>query len=89
MDTSPGFIIFDSLTAVDAAGCFSGTSGRRVNLGGFHALEVTNNQWRCDLHPRPGGDGKMVPFDSRHGGGRQTYLVDIGSDATPGGGSAE
>ena len=37
-----------------------------------------NDKWRCDTHTCASHDGKMVIFDSPHGGdGREIYLVHI------------
>lgn len=53
-------------------------SGKRVELGEFAAPEGYDGEWRCDLHPRSGPDGRLVTIDSAHAGGRQIYLLDIG-----------
>lgn len=53
---------------------------RRIELGEFPAPEAYQGEWRCDLHARPSRDGRLVCFDSAHGGeGRQLYLMDIGA----------
>lgn len=53
-------------------------TGRVVVLGHFHSPPRYTGEWRCDLHPRSGRDGRTVCFDSTHGGdGRQMYLVEL------------
>ncbi len=53
-------------------------SGRFVMLGRFASPKVYQGEWRCDTHPRLSRDGKLVIFDSPHGGnGRQQYIIDI------------
>jgi hypothetical protein len=55
-------------------------TGRRVPLGHFPSPPEYSGEFRCDLHPRYGPDGKKVVIDSPHGGnGRQMYLIDIGA----------
>ena len=55
-------------------------TGRRVVLGSFNVPAQYTGEWRCDLHARFGGDGRVVTVDSAHGGnGRQMYLVDVAS----------
>ncbi len=54
-------------------------STTRVELGGFRAPEAYRNESRCDLHPRSDPSGRLVTIDSAHAGGRQIYLLDIGS----------
>ncbi len=52
---------------------------RKVPLGRFPTPKGYEGDWRCDLHPRSSRDGRLVVFDSAHGGeGRQLYLIDIG-----------
>lgn len=61
-------------------------SQRRIDIGSF-ALPVeydgstngvTDNEWRCDLHPRVSPDGSRITIDSAHTPeGRQIYLLDI------------
>jgi hypothetical protein len=51
---------------------------RVVPLGHFHSPPEYAGEWRCDLHPRLGPQGKRTIIDSTHGGeGRQLYLIDI------------
>jgi Tol biopolymer transport system component len=45
----------------------------------FHSPKEYMGEWRCDNHPRFSPDGKKVCIDSPHAGGRQMYLIDIGS----------
>lgn len=53
-------------------------SGRRVDLGRFHAPPEYAGEWRCDTHPRYSRSGRFVCIDSPHGGnGRQLHLLDI------------
>lgn len=53
-------------------------SGRRVSLGKFAAPPEYRGEWRCDTHPRHSPDGRLLCFDSPHGGqGRQMHLIDI------------
>ncbi|HUT33649.1 MAG TPA: LamG-like jellyroll fold domain-containing protein [Planctomycetota bacterium] len=55
-------------------------TGKLVSLGRYHSPPAYTGEWRCDTHPRFSPDGKLVCFDSPHGGnGRQMYLVDIGA----------
>lgn len=57
---------------------FEVSTGRRVDLGSFHAPKEYTGEWRCDTHPRFSPDGQWVTVDSPHGGnGRQVYLIDI------------
>ena len=52
---------------------------RKIMLGKFASPAGYEGDWRCDLHPRSSRDGRLVVFDSPHGGeGRQLYLVEIG-----------
>lgn len=52
---------------------------RFVRIGRFHLPKEYSGEWRCDLHPRSGPDGRKVTIDSPHAGeGRQIHLVDIG-----------
>lgn len=49
-----------------------------VTLGKFYEPEKFRGEWRSDLHPKSGPNGKYVIFDSTHGGdGRQMYLIKI------------
>lgn len=51
---------------------------RRVPLGHFRSPPAYAGEWRCDTHPCASRDGRLVSFDSPHGGnGRQVYIVDI------------
>jgi hypothetical protein len=50
-----------------------------VEIGRFDAGEHAGGELRCDLHPRPGPDGRLLTIDSVHGGnGRRLYLLDVG-----------
>jgi hypothetical protein len=54
-------------------------TGRKVVLGTFTTSPEYTGEWRCDFHPRFSPDGRMVTFDSPHGGnGRRIYLIQIG-----------
>ncbi|MGB0371543.1 MAG: hypothetical protein ACPGN3_09340 [Opitutales bacterium] len=56
------------------------STGKRFDLGDFHAPGKYRGEWRCDTHPRSSRDGMKVCIDSPHGGnGRQMYLLDISS----------
>ena len=55
------------------------SDGKLVNLGRFYQERPSNNEWRCDLHPRWSRDGRYVCIDSKHTGQRQMYLLDVGS----------
>ncbi len=47
-------------------------------LGRFLSPPAYTGEWRCDLHPRVGRDGKSLFIDSTHGGdGRQLYRVPL------------
>lgn len=51
---------------------------RKVSLGKFHEPAEYTGEFRCDLHPKTSPDGRLVIFDSTHGGdGRQIYTVNI------------
>jgi hypothetical protein len=50
---------------------------RRIDIGRFEAMQVENDSWRCDLHPRWNRDGTQVCIDSTHEGTRQMYSVDV------------
>ena len=53
-------------------------TGRRETVGRFDSPAEYTGEWRCDLHARFSPDGRLVVFDSAHGGeGRQLYLADI------------
>jgi hypothetical protein len=53
-------------------------TNRRIPLGFFYSPPEYKDEWRCDTHPCASRDGKLVVFDSPHGGnGRQVHLVDI------------
>ena len=54
-------------------------NGKRIPLGSFPAPPEYKGEWRCDTHPRFSRDGRKVCIDSAHEGGRQMYLIDIGS----------
>ena len=57
---------------------FHAPTGRRVELGGFHAPAAYVDEWRCDTHPRSSRRPGFVCIDSAHGGsGRQLHLLDI------------
>ena len=43
----------------------------------FHEPAAFRGEWRCDLHPRWGRDGKKVCIDSTHEGTRQVYVLDL------------
>ena len=46
-------------------------------LGTYAVPEPYRGQyWRCDLHPRWSPDGRMLGFNSVHGGSRQVYVID-------------
>ena len=51
--------------------------GKLVNLGRFYQEQPSDNEWRCDLHPRWSRDGRYVCIDSKHSGRRQMYLLDV------------
>ncbi len=49
-----------------------------ITLGKFHEPEKFKGEWRTDLHPKSGPNGKWVIFDSTHGGdGRQMYMMNV------------
>ncbi len=51
---------------------------RRLDLGEFASPPEYDGEWRCDLHPRSSGDGRLITIDSVHAGeGRQIYLMDL------------
>ena len=52
-------------------------TGRRIDLGLFHAPPEYTGELRCDLHPRSDPGGRYVTIDSAHEGGRQIYLLDV------------
>jgi len=53
-------------------------SGRKVELAAILSPKEYTGEWRCDTHPRHSRDGRLVCFDSPHGGeGRQLHLVDV------------
>ncbi len=53
---------------------------RRIDVGRFPSPPAYTGEWRVDLHPRSSRDGRLVCFDSAHGGhGRQMYLMDLSS----------
>jgi len=48
-------------------------------LGSFYSPPEYKGEWRCDLHARYSPDGKLICFDSTHGGnGRQMYIMNVG-----------
>ena len=54
------------------------TTKDTITLGKFHEPEKFNGEWRTDLHPKSGPNGKWVIFDSTHGGdGRQMHMVNV------------
>lgn len=53
-------------------------SGKVVELGRFDSPPEYDGEWRCDLHPRVGRNGRSILIDSVHeGDGRQIYMLDI------------
>lgn len=53
-------------------------SGEVVEVGRFDSPPEYDGEWRCDLHPRVGRDGRTLVIDSVHeGDGRQMYMIDI------------
>jgi len=57
---------------------FHESTGKKIELGRFHAPKEYNGEWRCDTHPRTNNDGRLICLDSTHGGnGRQLYIIDI------------
>ena len=53
-------------------------SGKVVEVGRFDSPPEYDGEWRCDLHPRVGRDGRTLVIDSVHeGDGRQMYMIDI------------
>jgi hypothetical protein len=59
---------------------FQVETGRRIDLGRFYSPPHFIGPLRCDLHPRASRDGTKIVFDSPHEtGGRQMYMIDIGS----------
>ena len=54
-------------------------TGKRIPLGSFPSPPQYKGEWRCDTHPRFSRNGRKVCIDSAHEGGRQMYLIDIGS----------
>ena len=53
-----------------------GRNGRR--LASLYALPVSDQDIRCDLHPRWDPQGKIISFDSTHENRRHIYLAQIG-----------
>jgi hypothetical protein len=49
----------------------------RIDIGRFYSVPVSDNEFRCDLHPRWSRDGKQVCFDSTHEEQRQLYVIDV------------
>lgn len=59
---------------------------QRIDIQKFYSPTVTNDEWRCDLHPRFDRTGTQVVIDSNHtAAGRQMYLLDLAEwmQATP------
>lgn len=48
-----------------------------ITLGNFHNPGSSSDQWRVDLHPRIGPDGRTIIVDSAMKDGRQQYLVSV------------
>ncbi len=56
---------------------YNPTTDQRIDIGAFAAMPVTNESWRCDLHPRWNRDGSQICIDSTHEGTRQMYVVNL------------
>lgn len=53
-------------------------SGRRIDLGHFHAPAAYTGEWRVDTHPRLSRTEQWVCIDAPHAAaGRQLHLLDI------------
>jgi Tol biopolymer transport system component len=62
---------------------FRPEDGTLVSLGRFYQERPTNEEWRCDLHPRWSRDGRYVCIDSKCSGQRQMYLLDVSEITLP------
>ncbi|MGE5646991.1 MAG: hypothetical protein ACM336_14485 [Acidobacteriota bacterium] len=58
---------------------FDTRTNKRHPLGHFFSPPEYTGEWRCDTHPRASRDGRLVTIDSPHAGGRQIYLMDVGT----------
>ncbi|MBX7256642.1 MAG: hypothetical protein K1Y02_09800 [Candidatus Hydrogenedentes bacterium] len=52
--------------------------GKLIKFGRFFHPQVSDLEFRCDLHPRWSRDGRCVSIDSLHAGQRQIYVLDVG-----------
>ena len=53
-------------------------TGRRVDIGKFHAAAGYDGYWRVDLHPRVSPCGTKIVIDSCHNNqGRQQFILDV------------
>ncbi|MCK5156747.1 MAG: hypothetical protein KAQ69_09970 [Spirochaetales bacterium] len=50
---------------------------QRCDIGKFASMQVENDSWRCDMHPRWNRDGTQVCIDSTHEKTRQMYIVSV------------
>ena len=62
---------------------FRPEDGTLVSLGRFYQEQPTDQEWRCDLHPRWSRDGRSVCIDSKCSGQRQMYLLDVSGIILP------
>ena len=80
--SDPGWVLNDTY-ASESGGLqtlylFDSRKNRRHELGRFAMPQQYHGGLRCDLHPRASADGRLIVFDSTHGGsGRQMYLIDV------------
>lgn len=73
MDTYP-----DKVRRLQRAFLHNIKTDKQITLGQFFEPREYKGEFRCDLHPRASNDGKLVAFDSVHGGnGRQLHVIDI------------
>ena len=72
MDTYPNKAGYQKLMLYDLE------KNKTHDVGEFRISEnLTNNDLKCDLHPRWNHKGNLISIDSSHEGSRQSYIINV------------